>query len=56
MVVGVCGPAVAKLVVLEFRQEHALTQHLHMEDLSVMDLQKKLAIHDHVLVIYLVLL
>ena len=56
MVVGVPGLIVVYPVVLELRQEHALIQHLHMEDLSVMDLQKKVALHDHVLVIFLGLL
>jgi len=49
MVVGVPGEDVVNRVVLEFRQEHVQTQHLHMVDLSVTDLQKKVAIHDHVL-------
>ena len=56
MVVGVCGTVVPKLVVLEFRQEHARTQHQHMEDLGVEDLQDESATHVHVRVINLVLL
>ena len=49
MVVGVLGEDVVGFVVLGFSQEHALTQHPHMGDLSVLDLQKNVASHDFVL-------
>ena len=55
MVVGVPGEAAVNRVVLEFRQEHVQTQHQHMEDLSVQDLQRNNATHKDVLVINLVL-
>jgi len=46
MVVGVPGEDAVNRVVLEFRQEHVQTQHLHMEDLSVEDLRDKRAMID----------
>ena len=49
MVVGVPGEVVVQLVVLELRQELALTLHLHTGDLSVLDLQKKVVSHNIVL-------
>ena len=53
MVFGVPGEVVVQLVVLEFRQELVLTQLLHMEDLSVLEIQKNIVSHDHVLVMNL---
>ena len=55
MVVGLLGHVAVSLVVLEFRQEHVQTQHQHMEELTAQDLQRNIAIHKNVLVIYLVL-
>ena len=55
MVVGVLGEDAVKIVVLEFGQEHVQTQHQHMEELSVKDLQRNNATHKDVLVINLVL-
>ena len=55
MVVGVLGEDAVKIVVLEFVQEHVQTQHQHMEELSVKDLQRNNATHKDVLVINLVL-
>jgi len=49
MVIGVPGELVVQLVVLEFRQERALTQRQHMEDLSVLEIQKFIVSHDHAL-------
>ena len=51
MVVGVAGEAVQEIVVLEVGEEHAQSHHRHMEDLSVLDLQKNVATVTHVLVI-----
>ena len=50
MVIGVPGEVVVQLVVLEFRQERALTQHQYMEDLSVLEIRKNIVSHDHALV------
>ena len=54
MVVGVLGEDAVKVVVLEFVQEHVQTQHQHMEDLNVQDLQRNNATHKDVLVINMV--
>ena len=50
MVVGVLGEDVVGFVVLGFSQEHVLTQHPHMGDLSVLEIQKNIVSLDHVLV------
>ena len=51
MVVGVLGEVVQEIVALEVGQEHAQNHQQHMEDLSVLDLQKNSATYNHAQVI-----